>query len=179
MMCGACAAELNHFDESYVLFKYNDSSKSIIHKLKYNDKPHIAKYLSKLIANNLDANIKDRYDFIIPVPLHPKRLRKRFFNQSALIAQHLGEATGICFRANLLEKKRYDVPQMTLSKEMRLKNVKGSFKVNDDFKDKIKGKNIVLVDDVYTTGATLNECCKVLKKAGCENVMVITAAKVI
>ena len=113
-------------------------------------------------------------DVVIPVPLHEKRLRKREFNQSALIAKYLAASQGITVMLDCLVKIRDTMPQVGLSSRERRKNIKGAFAINN--RPLISGKDIVLVDDVVTTGATVRECSKVLKKAGARNIYVITLA---
>ena len=113
------------------------------------------------------------------MPLHKKRIRERRYNQSALVASHVAKLSGLEFFPNILTKKRYDVPQSRLNQLQRKKNVLNSFTVEDENKKFIEGKNIILIDDVYTTGSTLHECSKTLKKAGCGKILVATAARVI
>jgi ComF family protein len=112
---------------------------------------------------------------ILPIPLHKKRLRTRGYNQSALVAKRLSKESGIGARFDLLEKKVETRPQVGLSLNERLNNVKGSFVIKDPAF--IKGRDILLVDDVMTTGATVNECSKILKKSGALRVDVITIAR--
>ncbi len=115
-----------------------------------------------------------RADAIIPVPLYKKRLRQREFNQSALFAKHLACSIGKPLILNCLIKTRDTMPQVGLSAKERGKNIRKTFEIRN--KELIGGKNIMLVDDVYTTGATVRECSKVLKKAGAKDIYVITLA---
>lgn len=116
-------------------------------------------------------------DLLIPVPLHPKRLRERGFNQALLLVKELSRRTGIPYQKGLLQKKRPTVPQIDLSGTEREKGVKGSFHIQR--KEEVEGKKILLVDDVFTTGATVNECSKVLLSAGAKRVDVLTIAHAI
>ncbi len=117
------------------------------------------------------------FDLLIPVPLHPKRLRERGFNQSLLLVKELSHRTGIPYEKRLLQKKRQTLPQVELSGREREKEVRNSFRIIK--REALRGKTILLVDDVYTTGATVNECAKVLLAAGAERIDVFTIAHAI
>jgi ComF family protein len=114
------------------------------------------------------------FDFLIPVPLHPQRLRERGSNQALLLVKELSRRTGIPYRKRVLQKVRPTIPQVNLSGVEREKEVRGSFHIIG--KGEVEGKSILLVDDVYTTGATVNECSKVLLAGGAERVDVFTLA---
>jgi len=114
---------------------------------------------------------------IMAVPLHPKRLREREFNQSILLAREISKALKLPLILNNLQRIRWTRPQIELKGKERLMNVKGAFTLRDP--KEVKGKSILLIDDVYTTGATVQECSKVLKKAGAEKIYVLTLARVV
>ena len=114
------------------------------------------------------------FDLLIPVPLHPKRLKERGFNQSLLLVKELSRKTGIPYRKQILKKSRPTIPQVNLNGKEREKGVKGSFQIMDG--EEVEGKSILMVDDVYTTGATVNECSKVLLTGGAKRVDVFTLA---
>ena len=116
-------------------------------------------------------------DFLMPVPLHPKREKQRGFNQAGILARELGKRRGIEIIKGGLVKKRNVPPQTFLSGSERRENVSGAFHVVRA--EKIKGKNLILVDDVFTTGATLTECCRVLKEAGSGEVRALTIAQAV
>jgi ComF family protein len=111
-------------------------------------------------------------DLLIPVPLHPRRLRERGFNQALLLAKELSCRTGIPYFKAILKKKKPTLPQVNLSGVEREKGLRGAFHVVE--KKKLLGKSVLLVDDVYTTGATVNECSKVLIAGGAGKVDVLT-----
>jgi predicted amidophosphoribosyltransferase len=111
------------------------------------------------------------------VPLHKSKLKQRGFNQSAEIAKHLSKSLNIPFSANALIKTKKTLPQTTLNKEKRLKNVTGAFVINPQKKDQIAGKKILLVDDVFTTGATMEECAKLLKQNCAQSVWGVVVAR--
>ncbi len=114
---------------------------------------------------------------IVPVPLHVKRLREREFNQSAIIGSIIGKKFGIPVAATALVRHRNTKPQVELDGKERKENVIGAFSVED--RTAIEGKEIILVDDVYTSGSTINECAKVLKKNGADKVYVVTIARMV
>jgi ComF family protein len=117
------------------------------------------------------------YSLIIPVPLHIKRLRERGFNQSLILSRVLGGKKQIPVNFSLLKRHKFTLTQTGSNKKERKQNIKGAFEVSD--KKKITGKNIILIDDVYTTGATINECAKTLIKAGARKVSALTLARVL
>ena len=116
---------------------------------------------------------------LVPVPLHRWRLLKRRYNQSALLALNLGRLTGRTALPDLLIRRRATPSQGGLSAKGRARNVEGAFMVNPRCKDAVKGARVLLVDDVFTTGATVGECAKVLRRAGARAVDVVTLARVV
>ncbi len=115
-----------------------------------------------------------RVDAVLPVPLYKNRLRQREFNQSALLAKYLAKGIGSTLLIDSLVKMKDTKPQVGLSSNERLKNMKNAFWIQN--KEVVEGKDILLIDDVSTTGATIRECSKVLKKAGAGNIHVLTLA---
>ncbi len=114
---------------------------------------------------------------LVPVPLHVKRLREREFNQSAIIASIISRRSGIPLLANVLIRHRHTMPQVELGGMDRRENVAGAFSIENS--TLIEGKEIILVDDVYTSGSTINECSRVLKKNGADKVTVVTIARMV
>jgi len=169
-ICGECLAHEPAFSCARSFGLYEGVLKRAISLLKFYGIKRLSRPLSDVLLN---MNIP-RADVVIPVPLHEKRLRKREFNQSALIAKYLAAGMGIRVMLNGLVKVRDTMPQVGLSSQERKKNIKGAFSVENN--SLITDKEIVLVDDVVTTGATVRECSKVLKKAGARNIYVITIA---
>jgi ComF family protein len=169
-ICGECLAHEPAFSYARSFGLYEGVLKRAISLLKFYGIKRLSRPLSDVM---LKMKIPEA-DVVIPVPLHEKRLRKREFNQSALIAKYLASSMGLRVMLNSLVKVRDTMPQVGLSSQARKKNIKGAFAVEND--SLITGKDIVLVDDVVTTGATVRECSKVLKKAGARNIYVITLA---
>jgi ComF family protein len=119
----------------------------------------------------------DTIDLLVPVPLHLKRLRERGFNQAHLLIRRWAKLDQIPSDGLVLSRTRWTEPQTALSPKERQKNIKGAFAVENP--EKIKGQRIVLVDDVYTTGSTVNECARVLMAAGAETVDVLILARAV
>jgi ComF family protein len=117
-------------------------------------------------------------DMILPVPIHFMKRIKRKYNQSELLAMELTKLSGIPYEPRILKKIKPTPQQEGLSRGIRLKNVRGSFGADEKYSDLLRGKKIILADDVLTTGATANECAKVLKKYGAAEVTVLTVARV-
>ena len=123
------------------------------------------------------AEVCQEADIIIPVPLHKKRLLKRGYNQASLIAQKLAQEFDKTYLSHALVRTRHTVSQGHFSFEQRQKNVKGAFEVLPKAKIKLQGKNVLLVDDVITTGSTINACAKELLKAKVKSVCVLAVAR--
>jgi ComF family protein len=149
-----------------------------VHKFKYGRKVSLGKPLGRLMALGCREFLQScLVDFIVPVPLHPKRLRWRAFNQSLLLAREIGRACRVPVDPFVLRRDRATPPQTQLPEDERRKNVRRAFSVNAE--RSVDGKNILLVDDVYTSGATVNECSRVFKRAGAREVFVVTLARAV
>lgn len=148
-----------------------------VHKLKYSYIKDLSTPLAFLILSHLYLrNIEIDKDFVIvPVPLSDKKKRKRGFNQSEEIGKIISETTGMPLFSDVLMKTKDTKPQMELKRNERIENIKDCFKAKNE--DKIKNRTILLLDDVYTTGSTMEECAKVLKHSGAGSVWGITAAR--
>ncbi|MDR1693970.1 MAG: ComF family protein [Lactobacillaceae bacterium] len=176
IMCGLCIKDKKPiFRYGRSALRYDDFSKNMILAFKFMDKTENASTLSKwMFAAGKDI-FSSGVDLIIPIPLHYTRLLKRKYNQSALLAKKLGKLASIKVDYSSVIRAKKTKPQVEFSGKARLKNVKNAFGVKHQ--NKIKGKRILLVDDVYTTGSTLKECAKVLLKSGAASVDFITAAR--
>lgn len=152
------------FNEHLYLFKYEGKVRNIIIDYKFNDKAYLADLFTKIILKNekICRKIK-KYDIIMPVPIHKKRKNERGYNQSELIARKLAEDLKLELVTNALLKQKHTIPQSSLSKKQREDNVKQVYKIQN--KQKIENRKIILLDDIYTTGATTEECSKILKQA--------------
>ena len=168
------------FNEHFWLFEYKNVIREKIIDYKFNDKSYVYRMFVELILKNDEAlNYIKLYDIIVPVPIHKKRLKQRGYNQSELIAKDICKQLRLDCKANIIKKVKNIIAQSTLNKEQRLENVKGAYKlnINSDDLPYLEGKKILLIDDVYTTGSTLNECAKVLKCINDVSVGALTIAK--
>jgi ComF family protein len=160
------------------LFKFTKSGRvqSVLHTLKYKNEPELGIMLGNVYGDRLvAAGLSGAFELIIPVPLHKSRKRKRGYNQSAKFAEGLSQKLGIPFSDDLLERKTKTDTQTRKSKLSRWQNVTEVFRVKDD--KAIQNKNILLVDDVVTTGATLEACGNFLIEAGCGSLSIACIAE--
>jgi ComF family protein len=144
-----------------------------IHRLKYSNSRDLAAPLGEMMVSYWQ-DVHLPADVIIPVPLHSRRLRDRGYNQSALLARELGKGVGLPVLENALVRVRETSPQVDLNAEERKENVRGAFHCPDD---QLAGKRVLLVDDVYTTGATLEACNLALKQQSVRTVWALTLAR--
>jgi len=169
--CGKCIAMPPKYDLARSLFKFDQQSKNLIYAFKYNDQTNHAKMFAKLLLARYKQDIGD-IDIIVPVPMYHLKRLIRNYNPAQILAKEISRFLGKIILPNLLIKTKWTKPQTSLSKSERLRNLAGSIIVNDRFC--IKGKNILLVDDVKTTGTTGNNCSMMLKKAGAKNITLVT-----
>lgn len=176
--CLVCQGKTN-LDRLIVPLAYQEKLvQKIIKAYKYNFIKDLARPISKIIINYLNS-LGPRIDLsdsiIIPVPLHRRRFNYRGYNQALLLAESVAKEFDLNIIQNCLLRIRNKKPQAELEKEKRMKNVQGVFKCLDS--EKIKNKNIILIDDVYTTGATMNECARILKENGAKKVIGLAIAR--
>lgn len=157
---------IDKIDGYTAAYIYNDVSSMMVKKLKYSN----AKYMAKPLAEALRIPAEWEINAVVPVPLHYKRLAKRGYNQSELIAKHLCERTGMRLDTSLLVRKKDTKQQTRMTVAGRKRNLKNAFIADKG----CKGLKILLLDDVRTTGATLHECAAALKEAGCDKVYAVT-----
>ena len=178
-LCGACLARPHDFRQARSLFRYDDASKPLILAFKHGDRldhaPAFARWLERT-GRPLFADA----ELLVPVPLHRWRLWKRRYNQAAVIAEGLARITGLPHDPLVLEKRRSTKSQGEMpSAKARRRNVLNAFRVAPERGVRVRGRNIILVDDVFTTGATLNACARALKRAGAARVDALTLARVV
>lgn len=165
-----------YFDEIYSIFRYEGTIRDLIIKYKFQNKPYLYKTFSKIILKDEKAcSFLKKYDIIIPVPIYKKRKQQRGYNQTELISKEISKNLNIKIEKDVLTKNINTKAQSRLSKKDRKHNIKNAFKVKN--LQKIENKNILIFDDIYTTGSTTNECAKVLKEAAIKKVGVLTIAK--
>lgn len=174
--CGACTLQPPHFDAARAHFLYEGPIRELIHAFKYNRKTHLRYPLALLALEGIDEIMADHGpNLIVPVPLHRSRLRQRGFNQAVLLGRVLSHRLALPMAPDALVRTRATEPQIELSAAERRVNVRGAFSVKGS--ERIVGKKILLLDDVMTTGSTMDECAKELNKAGASAVIALTIAR--
>ncbi len=175
-LCSLCRREEYFFHKARALFVYSRHCSPLIHDLKYGGSTTGLKTLARLKAQKGAGLDLSPPSLILPVPLHPKRLRQRGFNQAMLLAKAFFPEEKNKVDPFILRRVKDTRPQTSLSGRERRQNLRGAFKVVK--KEKVAGRSILLVDDVFTTGTTLNECARLLAAAGAKRVEVFTLARV-
>lgn len=175
--CKACPPGKAWFQKARACTTFAGMAQEIVHRLKYHRQPQYARIMvdAMLALQNTEAKTLFAADLIVPVPLHSVRRRERGFNQTEVIAKLLSEKTGIPFTGRALVRIRPTTSQIRLKKRARRKNVENAFQCGQP--DLVYGRRILLVDDVYTTGSTVNECARMLMLAGAESVECIAYAR--
>jgi competence protein ComFC len=164
-----------HYDRLICLCRYTGIVKECLIRFKFYEKASCYRTFAKLISGKLkDAPEWDRHDMIMSVPLHPRKQRLRGYNQSLLISKSVSRETGIQENSPLLLRTRETDSQSLLARDRRYSNVRGAFKIKSP--EAVTGKSVLLVDDIFTTGYTINECARVLKNAGAVNVTALVIA---
>lgn len=176
-LCASCIETEPEFDSARAAVIYNDASRKAVLDFKYGDRLHAVKTFVPWMQRAGQAQI-NLCDMIIPVPLHPRRLWGRRFNQAALLAQEIARLNKKLHLPHLLRRQRFTTTQKGLTRKERQINVRNAFIISKGLDNILAGKNILLIDDVFTSGATLNECARVLKTSGAQTVHVLTIARV-
>ncbi|MDF2523851.1 MAG: phosphoribosyltransferase [Clostridiales bacterium] len=167
--------DTNYCDEVLCVCEYSEAVKEMITKFKFSNKPSYYRVLGKFLAKKIkEMTNYDKFDIIISVPLSKEKFNKRGYNQSQLIASKVSKEICIPEKSKLLSRVRDTGSQSLLAKRDRCLNVRNAFRVTD--MNAVSGKSIILIDDVLTTGNTVNECSRVLKEAGAMEVMVAVIA---
>jgi len=170
--CPRCRRTTRYVDRARAIGEYDGALRSIIHAFKYEGRRSLARPLADLMRHRGSCVLADA-DVVVPVPLHRSRLRERGFNQAADLARHLGLPT-----VNAVRRVRATATQTSLPGAQRHRNVRAAFGPARRI-DHVRGRRVLLVDDVSTTGATLEACARVLKEAGAGEVLALTAARVV
>jgi ComF family protein len=162
-----------YFDAAQALFLYQPPVDRLIQNLKYHRQLSLARVLGNLLAKHLDANMTIRPDILVPVPLHPARLRERGYNQSLELARIVARRFDLPLTTHAVKRVRATPPQTTLTSSERRRNVRNAFHTVSNF----SGKRVAIIDDVMTSGHTANALAKCLRRAGAINVMVWVVAR--
>lgn len=169
------------------VFRYDHAIRKALKLLKYRRVTDLTDHLVELLSHTVGLNKVEYQPFlqylklkptIVPIPLYKSRKRERWFNQSELIGKSLAKKWNLSFEPSILIKIKQTRPQAGLQRDERLKNIKGAFEINSSFKLHVTSyKNVILIDDVWTTGATMRECVNVLTRGGVKNVWCLTVAR--
>ena len=178
--CGLCRRLEPPYVKATAYGSYDGGLRELIHLLKYNGVRPAANVLGRMLAEameDLQPHFSETEILVAPVPLHARKLRQRGFNQSELIARAAIKlkTSGFRLSANLLERCRETTSQIGLSRHQRRENIRGAFRVVKP--DEVRGREVLVVDDVFTTGTTVSECARILRRAGASKVYVATVAR--
>lgn len=175
-VCERCLRKPPFYDLLGAPFLYKGTLMEAIHQFKYAGKSHLAESLGPVLASFAEVWLGNTNGFLtMPVPLHPRRLRERGFNQSLLLSRHVASRLGTDLDYLSLRRAIHTLPQTGLDKDQRRKNIRKAFALN--VTEPLKDRDILLVDDVATTGNTLNECARILKRGGCGRVLALVLAR--
>lgn len=175
-ICGDCARRTPNWDRARSVLRYDKHSRRLVLMLKHGDHTHLAGAFGQWMRR-AGAEVLADADLLVPVPLHWSRLFARRFNQSALLAQAIRAAGGPPVAADWLVRRRRTPSQGTMGPLARARNVRGAFTLRSD--RSVNGKRVVLIDDVLTTGATAEECARILRRAGAAHVGVLVLARAV
>ena len=178
MICALCLADTHEFDRARAAIVYNDTAHELILAFKSRDHTELAPLFHQWLRAPLLSLISAGC-ILIPVPLHPQRLKSRRYNQAAILAQGLARDFDLPLETQWLLRTKSTPPQKALSATARIRNVAGAFQLTPEARERTIGKHFILVDDVMTTGSTLSTCAKVLKSAGAKQVDALVVARVV
>lgn len=173
-LCAECMAEPPSHDGVHAAVAYCDTARALVLKLKHGRRIGMARVIGRHIARHVEPGA-----LLVPVPLHRWRIWRRGFNQSALIGAELKRRTGLPLRTDVLERRKATPMLGGLGRRERARTLRGAFAVPSDKRAELKDRTVLLVDDVYTSGATANACARVLKRAGAARVVVLCWARVL
>lgn len=193
-LCATCYKELEPYNENHpwqseqisngtidnslsaFWFREGKPIQPLLHAMKYSKMKGVGVMLGGELGKILASRFKNEFDHILPVPLHKGKQRERTYNQSEFIARGVSGILNIPVLNDCLTRTRFTGTQTKLNKAERKENVSGAFEVNPKFRDLVSGKNIIVIDDVITTGATILECARILKQAGSGKICIASAA---
>ena len=165
-----------YFEIHYYIFKYDEVVRKLILNYKFREKAYLYRSFMQFFSNNyIDKIDFENYDIIMPVPISKTRMKNRGYNQSLLIAKEISILKDIKLKEKILIKQKNNNVQSNLNKEERLENVKNVYKIQNE--KIIENKKILVVDDIFTTGSTVNECARILKEFGAKKIDILTIAK--
>jgi ComF family protein len=178
LLSPAAVADPPVYRRARAVAHYDDTARALVHRLKYGDRLDLARALGRMMAR-AGAELLAEADVIVPVPLHRARLWRRRFNQAMALARSVAAAGGVPLDPFLLARVKRTQSQVGLTKAQRAANLQGAFQVPADARARLKGRRVLLVDDVLTTGSTANAASRALLRGGAESVDVLAFARVV
>ncbi len=175
--CAKCSDKQPFYDSLRTVFHYDEHSQKLVTRYKYSDATYMTERFAKWMFEAAKDCLTDHIDFVVPVPLHWRRSWRRGYNQSALLARRIAAFSGAGYAPDMLKRTRHTSPQASLNQRQRRRNVKQAFALHKRYADEVKDAHIMLVDDVMTTGATLEACVASLRQAGAKEVHLLTLAR--
>ena len=175
-VCAGCLAEPPAYDRLRAAVASGEIPRKVALRLKYGGRPGVAETIARFMERHLDGPADA---ILVPVPLHRWRIWRRGYNQAALIALALARRAGLETRVDLIERVKATPPLRGMGPKERRDAVRGAFRIAPRHKAAVRGRPVILVDDVYTSGATANACARILKRAGAAEVGVLTWARVV
>lgn len=173
-----CVVEIENkkYEKLFYLFKYESLVRKLILQYKFSNKAYLSHFFAgEIVKNEENQKLLKQYDMIIPVPMHKKKMKKRGYNQTELVAEELAQKLEIELRKDIITKVVNTTTQSKLGGKERKTNIQHAFFIKNDIE--VEDKKVILLDDIYTTGATSQECSRVLKDAGATEILVLVLAK--
>jgi competence protein ComFC len=178
ILCKDCRHKTHYFQKGFTCLMYGLYERELIWAFKYGKQGYMAEKLGEILVDRMEPEFENglAIDIIMPVPIHKKKLRQRGFNQAELMARPLAKGCGLPLESKALLRKKSTPAMSNLDSVQRSQNIAGAFVIEKGKEELVTEKSILLVDDVYTTGSTVDECSRVLLEAGAKEVYVVTIA---
>lgn len=174
----SCLVEIENkkYEKLLYLFEYESLIRKLLLGYKFSNRAYLSHFFANRVTENEEnCKLLKKYDLIIPVPMHKKKMQKRGYNQTELVSNELEKSLGIPVRKDILSKVVNTTTQSKLGGKARQTNIQHAFFIQNDWE--VEDKKVILLDDIYTTGATSEECSRVLKQAGADEILMLVLAK--
>ena len=173
-ICDECLRFTHYFEKGVSCVSYNDFAKDMIINFKYYHKRYIGRYIGEIMSDYLKGTYIDDIDIVTAVPISRKKEKFKGYNHSHIIGKNISKICRKEYVKDLIIRNKDTIPLKELTRNQREMELSNVFEFNDNYVNEDKNKTILLVDDIYTTGSTLNECSRILKKSGYNNIIVMT-----